>query len=597
MEEQRELTWKSNENYSLIDLLMNISQSIEFNMSTSIVDIKSRVDKILEEGFKIQYIREHHKLLESIDYVIKREDNSDMHIIKMIRLLYLSDNNENDIAIEKSIKNRIIQTLSNFPYWPHQGSESPNDIVFWSENHIMMMLSSSHLIRQYLGNASTECSILEERLLRLYLEVHCNMNGVYECLSHVYLPYTIKALLNLYDFSIDGYIKNLSSKMLNLIVHQILLCTTLEGIATFSASSRSFNRTRTEVKGHNINELIYLYTGKGADAHDSSCQLSDFLLTTKWQPDQCSLDAYHFRGFQQRKISHNINEIRSAYIDSDDPMDSSEIIPFFWSAGLLYHPLFVKDTKFYMKSKNLHHRTNLWPLRFIPSVMVSSISRSLSRLSSGQCYLGVTLNVYKDRNICLSSFDNFQVNHASYQQQSWMANIEGIPLWSTSGIGSESLAGFAINNTYNPYCKQQGSVLVVSYFPPKKNEITQLFWPTPLFDNEKRQNEWWIAQKKDSYIGIFCTAPTRLETKENEDAVLETLYQTKTNIPRRCSIISGLSYIIVVGNNEFKNINEFTNRCSSIQIHEHKDKKNYTIDVIDDEQIEGTIKITTTIKN
>lgn len=557
-----------------------------------------------KEHYALQYIVEPEKLNASLNNIQSRKSEPDMHIIKIIRLLYLSNNNDIN-NIDDSTKNRIITTLRDFPYWSHLNEESPNDVIFWSENHIIMMLSSAHLMKQYLyfhdatisksknkDTFLTQHHILEEKLLKLYLEGHCKMAGMYECLSHVYLPYTISALLNLYDFSIDDYIKTLASKILNIIVHQILLCTTEEGIATLSASSRSFHRTRTRIRGHNINELIYLYTGKGVDGHSDSCQLTDFLLTTNWVPDESTLHAYLFKGFIQMSVSHEIEDIRGAYCNPD--VDSLECIPFYWSAGLLYHPDFIKDTKRYMKIKRLGHRKNLWPLRFIPSVLVSSISKSFSHLTSGQCYLGVTLNVYKNRNTCLSSYEKFQVNSASFQQLSWIANIEGIPIWSMSGRGSEGVAGFAMNSTYNPYCSQKGKLLVVSYYPPLKyrNEIIRLFWPSPLFDKEKRENEWWVGQKKGSFVGIFCTKPTLLQTNESKDAVLETLYESKTKIPRRCyDKGGGMSWVVIVGSNdEYESIDAFLSRCQTIDIKEQCIHNNYTAACHD--QIEGDIKIT-----
>ena len=61
--------------------------------------------------------------------------------------------------------------------------------------------------------------------------------------------------------------------------------------------------------------------------------------------------------------------------------------------------------------------------------------RSYSSLSSGQNYTDIVLNVYKSQNhkVVLSSFESFNVNLRSFQQNPWMANIAGAPLWSQSG--------------------------------------------------------------------------------------------------------------------------------------------------------------------
>lgn len=69
---------------------------------------------------------------------------------------------------------------------------------------------------------------LESRLLFRYLSAHCSslFHGLYEVNSHVYLPYSISALLNLYDFAVDTNIKQFAHQMIDMAVHQVLLCTT-----------------------------------------------------------------------------------------------------------------------------------------------------------------------------------------------------------------------------------------------------------------------------------------------------------------------------------------------------------------------------------
>jgi hypothetical protein len=66
---------------------------------------------------------------------------------------------------------------------------------------------------------------------------------------------------------------------------------------------------------------------------------------------------------------------------------------------------------------------------------VESTMESYSSLASGQNYTNIVLNVYKSDNqkIVMSSFENFNVNLRSFQQNPWMANIAGAPLWTQSG--------------------------------------------------------------------------------------------------------------------------------------------------------------------
>lgn len=191
----------------------------------------------------------------------RRESECDFHIIKLIRLLFLGNDQYSSII---SAKEKIIDALDSFPFWPKTAKtcKDSNNIIFWSENHILMMLSSRYLFKQWKNNRKyRNQSVLthldasvdtESKLLLKYLEAHCSKSfngtqndstdlnniiqgGVYEVNSHVYLPYTMSALLNLYDFADDARLKQCSLHLLNIIVYQLMLCTTpLNGVCNLS---------------------------------------------------------------------------------------------------------------------------------------------------------------------------------------------------------------------------------------------------------------------------------------------------------------------------------------------------------------------------
>lgn len=60
---------------------------------------------------------------------------------------------------------------------------------------------------------------------------------------------------------------------------------------------------------------------------------------------------------------------------------------------------------------------------------------SFSSYASGQNYTAVTLNIYRTplRDIVMTSFDRYNINLRAYQQNPWMVNFDGAPLWSQSG--------------------------------------------------------------------------------------------------------------------------------------------------------------------
>jgi len=119
--------------------------------------------------------------------------------------------------------------------------------------NIYSLLYPHRMPSNYLSN--NPANVVEEALLRIDLNVHIEFGGFYECNSHVYLPYTLSALLNLYDYSTDEDVKSQSSVLANMLVRQLLTTTSDKGVANLAVSGRSYPRTRQRISGNDLIEL------------------------------------------------------------------------------------------------------------------------------------------------------------------------------------------------------------------------------------------------------------------------------------------------------------------------------------------------------
>eukprot|EP01035_Chromulina_nebulosa_P023994 gene23994-31149_t len=108
----------------------------------------------------------------------------------------------------------------------------------------------------------------------------------------------------------------------------------------------------------------------------------------------------------------------------------------------------------------------------------------------------------------------FNTGICGFQQLPWICNLDGVGVWTQSGEGSNSMAGFGICNTHNPYIKQIDQFMVVSYSKPEAlntaivgrlfKSKSRLFWPEQFLDQPYRylstasptysKDTWWIAQ-------------------------------------------------------------------------------------------------------
>ena len=167
-----------------------------------------------------------------------------------IRKVQTKDQKLKDFIITLAeFKAEAIKILRTYPFWPsipNNPSHLTDDdycmqaITFWSENHVFMHLSGAYLFYHYLKDTvkipETElCEVkylkrvgIEKitKLLRLYLEAHCNTGGefayIYELNSVTYSKYTIYVMMNLFDFAPDQDIKDHARRILDTYVKHLL---------------------------------------------------------------------------------------------------------------------------------------------------------------------------------------------------------------------------------------------------------------------------------------------------------------------------------------------------------------------------------------
>lgn len=231
---------------------------------------------------------------------------------------------------------------------------------------------------------------LEEALLHSYLHAHIRFDAMFEVNSHVYLPYSISALMNLYDFTEDEAIRSMARKVIDIAIKHVLLCTTDTGVCSLSASARAFTRTRQRVHGHNLNQLIRMLVGTSPDDLWPS-PITDFLTTTAWRPSDELKQYYELQGRVSMRVSFPLDDVKELF----PGIPSHERVPFYWSAGLVVHPDFVEETKRFQQIKHMEHQHSLWPISWMANSWWTNLNSSYEILTRGQVYCDLNLNIYK----------------------------------------------------------------------------------------------------------------------------------------------------------------------------------------------------------
>jgi hypothetical protein len=119
----------------------------------------------------------------------------DFSVTMLIRLLYLTKDT-NLSATHDEILFRLNSAVSNgqLPMWL---TRNENNRIYWTENHMILWLSSCYLLRQENGEQLAGSEL--EPLILHYLKTRFQY-GFYEFFSIIYSKFTLAGLLNLIDF-------------------------------------------------------------------------------------------------------------------------------------------------------------------------------------------------------------------------------------------------------------------------------------------------------------------------------------------------------------------------------------------------------------
>ncbi len=410
--------------------------------------------------------------------------NADFTIISLIRILYFTSDYDD----------MILPVLEPVLYWAEQGVEIVQN--YYSENHMIMWLSSGYLLKQREGWEMD--SLLEDRL-RHYLDLKLTY-GFYEWNSAVYWPYTLSALLNLADFAEDDDIRADAETVAKRLLTEMLRLTNDVG-AFFPVSGRGKLSKYENAYTHNHSALIYLLTQMG-QAPSGATPSSGFLSTS-----EINFNDVAASWTSAVNISYNFGHHINDSVHSGFPRQDRTF--FQWSAGGYYHPDIADDTAY---------TTSYYDLDGIPGIPIwlANISSSIGATFSRSSVLSqATFDIYKNEGVTLSSIHAFYPGYFGWQQFPWVAAVDDIAVWTQSGpVYSNWGDRDDLNiNTHLPRVMQDGNVALIMYWPNTEIAMADPFsdvdtdvalhWKDSDFDEVDSYDRWIIGRKGNSYIAVY----------------------------------------------------------------------------------------------
>lgn len=429
---------------------------------------------------------------------VMTNSTADFDIVKLIRVLELTHGEYDSL---------ILPVLRPIPFWLEKNEDNRE---YWSENHMIMWMSSDWLLHEKYGKVID--STLEKRL-RHYLRLKVQY-GFYEFFSSTYAPYCLSGLLNLADFSADAEIKDMAQQASKRLLKDILLLTNDKGVF-FPIAGRNYPSKYDVAYGANHNNLIYLLTGMGQT--ETGSHAGGFLSTSSLEVDDVinSWSPLVNTTFTQgHTLQNGINNINNT-------MSTKDKVIFQWSSGAYFHPDVAKSTFQLLKDLNLWGHFEFADFRqysFLPTDLAPAIAEIASPISKSSGIYNPTIAVFKNKSVTLSSIEDFWKGKLGYQQFPIMVNTGTNAVFTLSGkpdIDWDNRPSHNAN-THLPYVQQKDNVALVMYRPEKglalfgyKNEKLDvaLHFKTDKMDEIRESGKWLLGREGDGYVAVrrSCT--------------------------------------------------------------------------------------------
>lgn len=457
--------------------------------------------------------------LNNIYNVMTTRSTIDFAIVQLVRVMMLGNGDYDS---------QIIPQLNSVPYWINYGDTTRG---YWSENHMIMWMSSDWIMHEYTGRPADPT--LEQRV-KHYLQLKIDY-GFYEFFSSTYAPYALSGILNLADFAQNQEIKTLAIAAAKRLMKDLLKMTNDQGVF-YPAAGRNYPGKYESAHGQNHSSLIWLLTGLGpvptsathAGGFLASTSIDFTEVTDSWTSE---LDTVFFNG----------HTLEDGFVINQNLIELDRTI-FQWSSGAYFHPAVIFETVSLLVDSNMWDHVDfeeLAVLQGFPLESYPAMAEGLSGVSKSSVNCGESIAIFKNGPVTLSSVQDFWKGKVGYQQ--W-------PICANSGTSAVYTASGAVEpvwtdrpptnaNAHLPYVEQSHNVALVMYRPeplsplvPFNNKDVALYWVDADYDEIVESGNWLIGREANGYVAVrrHCIG--------------------EINGIRACETDGGQAWVFVVGN-------------------------------------------------
>jgi hypothetical protein len=493
---------------------------------------------------------------------IEEDRDAAFRIIVLVRVHELSNN--------ETIKKKIFDRLKTIPFWI---TYQENTRVYWTENQMryvvskislpslcctstyhvspcfifsMWMTSAQIFYERYPDDADLYVGeTLKQRLIH-YLQQKLEY-GFTEFFSTVYLPYTLGGLLNLADFSQDPDIQSLATKVALKLIDHILTGTNSEG--TFSVAAGR-NTVGYYLDGVNqMKELIWMLTGLGRKP--TKLRSVTAILATS-NLDLSSLSSASYDAGFDSSITLPIRPSLGESFEVNKDLTLVDRVMFQWSYGAYFHPDVSAETQLLFDQLDLWDHSEFTDFGSIfetlPTWIGNTGAEIIEPITISSVLTGHDVVIFKNREVVLSSAQNYHPGKLGYQAFPWMATTGTLSVWTQSGAVLDNWGDRPNipSNTHMPFLKQIDNVLLIMYNAKDLLDLVGRVLPDIPFgiDSKEVALHWpdslqsvgmygmWKCGREEPDGGYICVRNDCLGTTTTAAGVLYCAeeYQTWTTI-------------------------------------------------------------------
>lgn len=400
-------------------------------------------------------------LLQSdLDYIEQCCDCADFLVVGLLRLVH-------NYPVSPALGERIRRVLLDFRYWMDEpGSDG---MCFWSENHALMFYGAQLAVGQMFPDeiftrsgrtGRRQAEIAAERCRQWLDDVE--RDGVEEFNSASYMPVTLTALLNLFEYGPEPLARRAGAVM-DALLRQLCL--------------HVFDQSVISPQGRVYRDVIY----PSRQTVQTLLHLIDPAMpcsTTESMWYACFVTSRYRFPADLRQIMEQ--EVSTSYVSGNARIELEK------------HPDYIlTSVRSPRAPDDAPHWTNLC---FVPGADRST-------------------NTYvKSLNERFHGTSVFQPGVYGYQQHLWYAAVSSRAVVFVTHPGSDTdldsmRPGYWYGNGVMPAVLQRKNVLGAVYRIPADHPIgfTHTFWPWDRFDETFRRGHWLFGRHRSGYIGLWCS--------------------------------------------------------------------------------------------